>query len=481
MGPDRHRTRLATRIMLLTVGIALLVALTAGVVGTALIRSTAADATRGLLTRQVELIKAQLTDDDTGLRIGWTKFTDVLAQQGVSVVMVGRTGTLSGPDASAIRAADLAGARRLPAAGTISAVERVAGRNLVVEGRSAGERGFVLVAPTDLGAAQVRSLQARVWWALLIGLAAAVIGALVLARVIARPLRRTAQVAREMGAGARQRRVPPAGPAEVADVAVAVNELADALARSESRQREFLASVSHELRTPLTAIAGQGQALADHMVTPAEMAQVGSVITAESARLGRLVNDLLDLARLGAEDFRLELAPCDLSAVLRDAHAVWQTRCTARGVRCVLEVPDSPVVVVTDARRIRQVVDGLADNALRLLPAGAPLVFALSAVGRQAVLQIRDGGPGLEPQDYPVAFEPGVLHRKYRDHRPGGAGLGLALVSGLVTRLGGQIQAGPAPECGLAVTIRLPAQSAVPAPACGRVEFEFADEKHGPG
>lgn len=454
---DRPRTTLAVRIVLLTVGIAIAVALIAGVVGTALIRNTATEVTRSLLNRQVELIQAQLDGEDAGYRLGWAKLTDVLAQQGVSVVTVSRAGGLGGPDTDAVRAAQLAGAARLPAGGSISAVERVGGKSLVVEGRSQRGRGFALVASIDLGGAQVRSLQARVWWGLLIGLVVAIAGALVLARVIARPLRAAAAAARELGSGARDRRVPPGGPAEVADVALAVNELADALVRSESRQRQFLASVSHELRTPLTAIAGQAQALADGIVAPAETAQVGSVITAEAARLDRLVTDVLDLARLGADDFRLELAPCDLGSVLRDAAAVWQARCTAKGARCELRLPDGPVVVETDARRIRQVVDGLADNALRLLPAGQVLVFELDRQGSQAVLQVRDGGPGLAPEDYPVAFEPGVLHRKYRDRRPGGAGLGLALVAGLVTRLRGQIQAGPAPEGGLAVTIRLPA------------------------
>jgi signal transduction histidine kinase len=72
------------------------------------------------------------------------------------------------------------------------------------------------------------------------------------------------------------------------------------------------------------------------------------------------------------------------------------------------------------------------------------------------VLQVRDGGPGLAPEDYPVAFEPGVLHERYRGLRPGGAGLGLALVHSLVRRLGGSVVASGAPEGGLAMTIRLP-------------------------
>ena len=78
------------------------------------------------------------------------------------------------------------------------------------------------------------------------------------------------------------------------------------------------------------------------------------------------------------------------------------------------------------------------------------------------MLRVRDGGPGLAPEDYPVAFEPGVLHERYRGRRPGGAGLGLALVHSLVRRLGGSVVASRAPEGGVAMTIRLPMDGGPP-------------------
>ena len=96
------------------------------------------------------------------------------------------------------------------------------------------------------------------------------------------------------------------------------------------------------------------------------------------------------------------------------------------------------LVVRTDPGRFRQVVDALADNALRVTPAGRPLVLDLAqAPGGTggAVLEVRDGGPGLAPEDYPVAFERGVLHARYRAERAGSSGIGLNLVAGLVSRL----------------------------------------------
>ncbi|HEU5110055.1 MAG TPA: HAMP domain-containing sensor histidine kinase, partial [Micromonosporaceae bacterium] len=277
-----------------------------------------------------------------------------------------------------------------------------------------------------------------------------------LARRLSRPLRRTADVAAGMSHGRRDLRAPVEGPAEVAEVAEAVNTLADALGRSESRQRDFLLSVSHELRTPLTAVKGFAESLADGVVTGAEVPDAGRVIGAEANRLDRLVSDLLDLARLGADDFRLDLTDVDLAVLAGAAAEVWRVRCEAAGVRFRLELPMTGPWVRTDPRRLRQVIDGLAENALRMTPAGRPVVLSLSTAPGAAVLQVRDGGPGLAAEDYAIAFDRGALHSRYAGSRPVGIGIGLALVHGLVTRMGGAIEAGPAPEGGAAFTVTLP-------------------------
>jgi signal transduction histidine kinase len=281
--------------------------------------------------------------------------------------------------------------------------------------------------------------------------------------LLVRPLRRTADVARAMGAGRRDLRVAVAGPPEVADVAASLNDLADALQHSEDRQRAFLLSVSHELRTPLTAVRGFAESIADGVVTGPAAAEAGRVVLAESQRLERLVHDLLDLARLGAVDFRLDLDAVDLDRLVSAAALVWQARADERGVRFRLEAPAQALTVRTDPARLRQVIDGLSENALRVTPAGAAVVLALRGptaldpAGTGAVLQVRDGGPGLTDADHAVAFEPGVLGERYRNDRPGGVGIGLSLVHGLVQRLGGQIDVGVAVEGGAAFTVQLPA------------------------
>jgi two-component system sensor histidine kinase BaeS len=191
----------------------------------------------------------------------------------------------------------------------------------------------------------------------------------------------------------------------------------------------------------------------------------------------------------------------DLVSLVTTAAEVWGGRCAAVGVVLRTELPGGPVVAVTDAGRVRQVIDGLLENALRVVPPGAPAVLAVRLGGVRAgagaagglggadeptlslpvagarppftpayapafapvapvvphaVLEVRDGGPGFTDDDLAVAFERGALYQRYRGVRKVGSGLGLALAARLVARLGGLIEADHAPEGGARFTVRLP-------------------------
>ena len=331
---------------------------------------------------------------------------------------------------------------------------------VLIEGRPlASGRGIVLSQPvTEARAAEAVAVR-RLLVALVIGLLIAGVAGWLLARRLARPLAGAAAAAHRLAAGERDVRLEPQGPAEVADLATAINGLSGALAASESRQRDFLLSVSHELRTPLTAVQGYAEALADGAVPPEDAARAGAVVRDEARRLDRLVTDLLGLARLQAQEFPLDPADVDLTALVRQAAEVWGGRCAAVGVEVRLEVADG-VRAWADAGRVRQALDALAENALRVTPEGRPIVFAVRDEPAGAVVEVRDGGPGLTDADLAVAFERGVLHDRYRGVRPVGSGVGLALVAGLIERMGGRCQAGHAPEGGACFTVWLPARGA---------------------
>ena len=259
-----------------------------------------------------------------------------------------------------------------------------------------------------------------------------------------------------MADGARDVRLVEGGVAEIADLSRSMNELSDALARSEDRQRQFLLSVSHELRTPLTALGGYAEALADGMITDDDVPATGTIMRGEADRLQRLVSDLLDLSRAGAAAFRMDPQEIDLVELVAGAGQVWRTRCDREGVEFMLESPETPLVVTTDAVRVRQIIDNLCENALRVTPQGQPLILALRAEADRVRIEVRDGGPGLSEDDLRVAFQPSALHDRYIGLRPVGTGVGLALVGTLAQRLGGGASVSAAPEGGAAFAVVLP-------------------------
>ena len=332
---------------------------------------------------------------------------------------------------------------------------RVGGRLSLVEGRPLGD-GDALVLTRPFAVGLGAAVLSRLWLPLLVGLIAGTLIGGLLADRLARPIRRAAEVAGRLRAGDRRVAVPVGPPAEVAALASALNELTAALAVSEARQREFLLSVSHELRTPLTTLKGYAEALTDRVV---EGPEAGRIMLGEADQLDRLISDLLALARLEADDFPLRFAPVDVAAVVHAAAAAWEPRFTDAGLvwRCELPPSGQPVTVSTDGERVRQVIDGLLGNALRVVPAGAPVVLALAQVDGAVEIEVRDGGPGLSDDDLAVAFQRGRLAARYQGVRPVGSGLGLALAARLVGRLGGTIAAGHAPEGGARFTVRLPA------------------------
>ncbi|MDN5860112.1 MAG: HAMP domain-containing histidine kinase [Pseudonocardia sp.] len=455
-GAGPGRGTLGTRVAAACLLVALLAVGVSGLVTVRLVSLSAREATRAVLAQEADVVAAQI--DDGGL--GLARVAEVLRGQDIELVWITGRGRVTGGTPTAERAARMAGIDGVLAGTALSRTATVGGQELLVEARPARDGGIVLVRTAEPPALANGALRRNLTFALLAGVAVAVIVGLLAGRVLARPLRGTAEAARALRSGRRDVRVPERGPAEIAEVAGAVNELRDALARSEARQRTFLMSVSHELRTPLTAVSGFAESLADGVVTGQDVPRVGATVLREAQRLQRLVDDLIELARLEADDFRLDIGPVDLGALVADAAAVWEPRCRAAGVVFRQELPPGPVVAAGDPRRLRQVVDGLAENALRIVPAGAPLVLAVAGAGAWAVLEVRDGGPGLSDEDLAIAFEEAALHRRYRDRRPVGVGgIGLALVQRLVGRMGGTITAQRAPEGGACFRTSLPTAS----------------------
>ena len=447
------RMSIVTRTVLLTAAIAAIAVLVAGLVAYPLVRSAAESQARNDLASLADLTASALDGGATGSRGGEPLPHDLIEalqyKEITGYIVVEGSPAPPGISASVLAAA-LSGVN-------VSAEGTTAEGTVLIETRPLAAGGAVILEqPYAVVGVEAGDAVRRIVISLLLGLLIAVPIGFWAARRLTRPLRAARDAANQMADGSRDVTLRPEGPVEIADIAVSLNRLNAALVTSEGRQRHFLLSVSHELRTPLTAVKGYAEALADGVIPPDDVARTGATVAGEAARLDRLVSDLLDLARLGAVDFHVSPVEVDLVEICEDAAEVWRDRAAPESVSFVLEVPAEAVVVRTDPIRVRQIIDNLAENALRVSPPHSLIVLAVRTEEPWGVVEVRDSGPGLTSDDVAVAFEPGVLHERYRGVRPVGTGLGLALVGKLAEGLGGSAEAGQAVEGGARFTVRIP-------------------------
>lgn len=439
---------LYARVTLVTAAVAAVATLVAGLVGAQLIRSAAIDQARTGLARQAQALSGSASVTDL------TSLREIAIGEEGRIALVQPDGTVTG---AGRRLVSQAAVKKILAGQPVSQTETVVGTPVVVEARPlASGGGLVLVEPVSAVNQAAGPLVTRLLWALLLGFACAVLGGALVARWVAKPLVRVAGAARRLASGERGVAVDGGGPTEVAQVSRALEALDASLAASEGRQREFLLSVSHEMRTPLTALRGYAEALADGVIPADEVPRIGATLGVETERLDAFVRDLLELARLEADDFRVDLQDVDAGKILPAVAEAWRGVWASAGIALRVDAAE-PLPVRTDARRLRQLLDGLVENALRVVPSGAPVVLAGRREGDAVVLEVRDGGPGLSDDDLQHAFDRGTLHARYAGERPVGTGLGLSIAHRLASRLGIQLRAGRAPEGGACFSLSLPA------------------------
>ena len=243
----------------------------------------------------------------------------------------------------------------------------------------------------------------------------------------------------------------------LASIEAAYRARADGEARaleSEDRMWRFIADASHELRTPLTSMRG----LAEYGLQqgleagPEELLRLMSLIAGDACRMGRLVDDLLLLARFDAGR-TLERRPVDLASIA--AEAVQQARIVAAGRPITLEAAE-PVIVDADAERLRQIIDNLIGNAIQHTPAGTPVAVSVSSEPESGRLTVADRGPGMTQEQASHVFERFYRTDDARTRARGGAGLGLAIAASLAAAHGGELTVDTQPGHGAAFHLRLP-------------------------
>lgn len=292
------------------------------------------------------------------------------------------------------------------------------------------------------------------------------------------PLLRVERTAAAIAAGDLSRRVEDYPPeTEVGRLSRSLNAMLSHIehafrgrAASERKMRRFIQDASHELRTPLVTIQGYSEFYRQGGLEDPEMLKMAmGRIEAESKRMGQLVEDLLTLARLD-EQRPLERKPVDLLLLAGDTVEDARVNATDRRVRLVgldENTPPRPAPTSGDEARLRQIVANLMTNALRYTPEGTDIEVAVGVKpvidGRSdAVLEIRDHGPGISEEDAERVFERFYRSDSSRQRETGGTGLGLAIVAAIAAQHDGSIRLSQTPGGGATMSIHLPFVQAEP-------------------
>ncbi len=248
-------------------------------------------------------------------------------------------------------------------------------------------------------------------------------------------------------------------------VAKRTTELAAARDAAESANRAksaFLASMSHELRTPLNGVIGYAQVLhADRRLTPDQQERV-RIVQSSGEHLLRMINDVLDLAKIEAGKLTVRTAPCALGDLLRDIAAAHTNAAGAKKLSFQLDLAaDLPAWVECDAQKLRQVLDNLLGNAVKFTMSGGVTLCVVTAADR-VTFSVVDTGPGISAADQARLFQ---AFEQANDARPEvpGAGLGLAISRALVERLGGRLTLTSAPGAGSTFSFALALPAVAPA------------------
>jgi signal transduction histidine kinase len=314
--------------------------------------------------------------------------------------------------------------------------------------------GFIVVArPRAVFTDTLRALLPSLALSGIAALAFAALVAALLSRTITRPLRDLVGGVRRFAGGDYGTRVPLAGPSEVAEMGTAFNEMASEIQRARGSEQAFLADISHELRTPLTSIQGFAQAIVEGEARGDAVSHVAEIIHREARRLVRMVEGLLQVARLesGAQSMaREDIAPARL---LEGAVAALEVQARDAGVSFDIAGTDALPTLRGDPDKLAQLFLNVLDNAVKHSPRGTTVQVRGTRDDGAVVVRVRDAGSGL-----PQGAQARLFQRFYRGENAqrDGAGLGLAIAQAIAQAHGGSIRASNVDGGGAEFAVRLP-------------------------
>ena len=329
--------------------------------------------------------------------------------------------------------------------------------SLIVDGVTIGWLG-VRAIPRIEGELDVRYLHQVRGQLLFIALAAVLLGLLagwLLARRLLRPIDALSQGTRRLRAGDYDSRIELARTDELGQLARDFDALAVTLGEDSRARKRWVADTSHELRTPITILRAELEAILDG-VRPADAAALRSLHT-EIIRLGKLVDDLSELARADRGELTIIRAPLSPVGILSESLALFGNRLEQRGIRVELDLQAAQSArILGDRVRLGQIFTNLLENSARYTDANGTLRITAQLAPQQLVLRFDDSAPGVPDDALPHLFDRLYRTESSRSRAHGGSGLGLSICQRLVEAHGGTITASASPLGGLRMQIMMP-------------------------
>jgi two-component system phosphate regulon sensor histidine kinase PhoR len=211
--------------------------------------------------------------------------------------------------------------------------------------------------------------------------------------------------------------------------------------RLETVRRDFVANVSHELRTPVASVRSAAETLRMALDNdPKAATQFLDIIERNGRRLGELINDLLDLSRIEAREFRLKAEPSHLQRLCEKAALTFAGRAATRSMQVSVDIPKDFPLALVDPIAFERILTNLIDNALKYCSEGARIRVTAAEAGNRLQVSVSDNGPGIESQHQPRLFERFYRVDTGRSRDMGGTGLGLSIVKHLVEAMAGEVR-----------------------------------------
>ena len=303
--------------------------------------------------------------------------------------------------------------------------------------------GIVIVStPTRSTAAIMTRISNTFMVVSLLVVLISVIAMIILVRRQSDPLRQVAQVARAFGHGDLDARVKLTEdhPEEVEELALAFNNMAQELQKSEYQRREFVANVSHELKTPMTTISGYIDGILDGTIPQSRQSYYLQIVSDETKRLSRLVRSMLDISRLQdgsvPEEKKIHF---DMEEALGQVLITFEQKITDKKLNVDVDMPGHPVYTHACEDYVTQIIYNLIDNAVKFCPSGGTLGLRIEQGGGKVYVSVSNGGETIPAQELPLVFDRFHKIDKSRSQNRDGWGLGLYIVKTLVSSHGENI------------------------------------------